>query len=51
MSFPVRCLLKKQNQLFTATSVQHRSYRRSFEKPPGVALTLEEKLKGKLICR
>lgn len=46
MSFSVTCLLKKQNRLLTAMSVRHRSQRRNLGKPPGVAKTLEERLKG-----
>lgn len=49
MYFPMKYLLKKQNQLLTASSIQYRNYRRGLERPPGVPKTLEEKLKGKLI--
>lgn len=47
MSFPVTCLLKKQNQLLTVMCVRHRSQRRNLGKPPGVAKTLEQRLGGR----
>jgi large subunit ribosomal protein L38 len=44
MSFSIKCLLKKQNQVITYMCVRHRSQRRNLGKPPGVASTLAERL-------
>lgn len=49
MSFSVTCLLKKQNRLFTAISVRHRSQRKNLGKPPGTAKTLEERMNGTIL--
>lgn len=46
MSLTVACLLKKQSQLLTIMCVRHRSQRKNLGKPPGVAKTLEERLRG-----
>jgi len=49
MSISVTCLLRKNKNFLTSICIRHRSQRKTLGKPPGIAKTLEEKLKGKLI--
>jgi len=49
MSILITCLLGKHKYLLPVMCIRHRSQRKNLGKPPGIAKTLDEKLKGKLI--
>lgn len=49
MSILITCSLGKQNYLLPAMCVRYRSQRKNLGKSPGIAKTLDEKMKGKLI--